>query len=181
MLFVDGHFHWDLLKQRAGKGDFDEIMQKSPFFNQDYKLEFGIANFCYNIPTRRQLQDMHPSFLYSLGIHPKEAPRVDFAQVKFVLKACRDEKLCVALGEMGLDYAGSYHKSKSVQQHVFRSMLKDYVKYGMWDKALVIHCRDEIKWDDAQRDCRKIMCEELLNDKKFLPDIYLHSFNSSAA
>ena len=46
--------------------------------------------------------------MYSFRIHPKEAAKGDFAQVNFVVKACQDEKLCVGLGEISLDYKLKY-------------------------------------------------------------------------
>ena len=73
---------------------------------------------------------------------------------------------CVGIGEFGLDYSEPFVKFKTLQI---------YVK-EMFNKILVIHCRDQ-KNTDASTTCLKIINEEIPGFYKEVVNIHYHCYN----
>ena len=109
---VDSHVHLD------GFPD--------PVFVRDECLKAGVdAVVCVggDIESSRQAlaaSGMFPSFFYSaVGVHPSNVLSVDLVDaVEFVSE---NLEKCVALGEVGLDYAYDFARSKDV-----RALMRDY-------------------------------------------------------
>ncbi len=83
---------------------------------------------------------------WACGFHPHYADRQSNFDFETMKALARDEN-CVAIGEIGLDYAKS-EASKEDQMALFRKTLE---VAGELDKPVVIHCRD------AQADTLRIL------------------------
>ena len=88
----------------------------------------------------------------ALGIHPWEVesdPEAEIATIRENLE------LCVAVGEIGLDYW--IKRDRETQRTVFRKLLKLAAER---DKPASIHTRGEGAWEDAYRIVREIGVEK---------------------
>ncbi|XP_041348706.1 uncharacterized protein LOC121368161 [Gigantopelta aegis] len=152
--FIDSHCHLDLLFERSGfTGTFDEYKQ----LHQDTFPEnfFGcVAIFCNPasfVPEgglwKKLAMDYKSNIYLAMGCHPKNAEK--FNSVSYNnLKACLQHPRVVALGEIGLDYSGTFYQHEVEQKTVFIQQLNLALEVG---KPIVIHCRD------AEDDCLEIM------------------------
>ncbi|XP_041348731.1 uncharacterized protein LOC121368175 [Gigantopelta aegis] len=152
--FIDSHCHLDLLFERSGfTGTFDEYKQ----LHQDTFPEnfFGcVAIFCNPasfVPEGGLWQylamDYKSNVYLAMGCHPKNADKFNSVSYKN-LKACLQHPRVVALGEIGLDYSGTFYQHEVEQKTVFIQQLNLALEVG---KPIVIHCRD------AEDDCLEIM------------------------
>ncbi|XP_061187774.1 uncharacterized protein LOC133195836 [Saccostrea echinata] len=98
----------------------------------------------------------------AFGCHPKSA--TDFSLQSYNgLKTCLQHRKVVALGEIGLDYSGTFKQHMDVQKIVFRRQIQLALEM---EKPLVIHCRD------AEEDCLQILKEMVPKNYK----IHCHCF-----
>ena len=71
------------------------------------------------------------------GIHPQEAHQADAAALN-KLRELSADPLCLALGEIGLDYYHVDNPEISVQQAAFRAQMRIAAEAG---KPITLHCR----------------------------------------
>jgi TatD DNase family protein len=73
----------------------------------------------------------------SAGIHPSEAGRADYLALD-KLRDLAQDPLCVAVGEIGLDYYHIENPDVEVQQTAFRQQMGIAAEAG---KPILLHCR----------------------------------------
>ena len=179
---VDTHFHLDKLLPRLRAGDWQEVLRMMPETCPKVDLDFLVT--CFAFPeswprgNSRILADIsaaqHPSLRFSLGWHPTRAGETTPASLaKF--EEILDNILCVAVGEVGLDYhRGRTDRVRERQRTLLRTLLPFVLRTR---KPLVIHCRNAEVPDEssATRECISIL-------ERGLPKIwaiYVHCFNGS--
>ena len=108
-----------------------------------------------------------PEIFWACGFHPHYAERqekFDFTE----MKRRATSPSCLAVGEIGLDYAKS-EASKENQQELFKKTL---AIAGELDKPVVIHCRD------AQQDTLRILRSFFSGLSRYeLPAGVIHCFS----
>ena len=179
---VDTHFHLDKLLPRLRAVDWQEVLRLMPETVPRIRLDFLVT--CFAFPeswprgNSRILADIsaarHPSIRFSLGWHPTRAGETTPASLsKF--EEILDNILCVAVGEVGLDYhRGRTDQVRGMQRTLLRNLLP-FVLHTR--KPLVIHCGNAEIPDgsSATRECVAIL-------ERGLPKIwaiYVHCFNGS--
>ncbi|XP_053377570.1 uncharacterized protein LOC123528711 isoform X2 [Mercenaria mercenaria] len=167
--YIDTHCHLDFLFSREGfKGSFKAYMDKHLETFPDM-FKGCVAVFCNPntfTPSGGLWLDVakEPNVWIAMGCHPKMA--TDFtAAAELGLKKCLRHSKCIALGEIGLDYSGTFYQHAEVQKQVFRRQLKMALDL---EKVLVIHCRQ------AESDCLEIMKEMVPRNWK----IHCHCFTN---
>lgn len=168
--YIDTHCHLDFLFSREGfRGSFRGYMDKhKETFPEQF--EGCVAVFCNPAsftPHGGLWKDVakEPNVWIAMGCHPKMATEFTSA-AEAGLKKCLGDEKCIALGEIGLDYSGTFYQHEVVQKDVFRRQLKIAIDMG---KPLVIHCRD------AEDDCLEIMKEMVPQKWK----IHCHCFTNA--
>jgi hydrolase, TatD family len=129
-MIIDTHAH---LTDSKFDEDREEVLKRA--FTSD-------INKIIEISCETELWDKSREFskkdnIYiSYGIHPHEASKAcekDFEKLELLLQ----DKKCIALGEIGLDY--HYDLSpRNIQREVFLKQIDIAVKHN---KPLIIHCR----------------------------------------
>ncbi|CAH1784245.1 unnamed protein product [Owenia fusiformis] len=165
--YIDSHCHIDFLfNQLRFKGSFERfINENKDMFPPCY--EGCITVFCNPAsftPKGGLWKDIlaAPNVWGTFGCHPKRATEYDKI-AEDGLKMCMLEEKVVALGEIGLDYSGSFEQHKDVQKDVFIRQLEIALEMKM---PLVLHCRE------AAEDMFQIMIEKVPRNHK----IHLHCF-----
>ena len=169
--FIDSHCHIDrLLRQARFNGTLSMFLNSHPqetTVNSDGFMGC-IAVFCdtktlINKDTWSTLVDDPLVYAATVGLHPKEVHNFSPDTLELVRRSLEHPKVC-ALGEVGLDYSGTFRESKGLQKYVLRQLLQIAVGGGL---PLVIHCRD------AEEDCFRILSEDVPRHWK----IHLHCFS----
>ena len=137
----DAHFHLDrLMANEKGNLSVDFIyeMNVSPRDNVD--LKGGCMFFCdpEHYPSAEDLQRIreHPGFRVALGIHPKQAGKVDDAQVRRLKKLIANLGVA-AMREIGLDFTAGSLAPVPQQERLFGECLTVAPR----DKPIVLHIR----------------------------------------
>lgn len=109
----------------------------------------------------------NPKIFWACGFHPHYAQRQESFDFK-EMKNRAEHTACLAVGEIGLDYAKS-ESSKENQHALFRKTLEIA---GELDKPVVIHCRD------AQQDTLRILRSFFSGLSRYeLPAGVIHCFS----
>ncbi|MGE4234216.1 MAG: TatD family hydrolase [Bacteriovoracia bacterium] len=133
--FVDTHTHLD---------------HEYPFSIEDYLKhaeDAGVKGFITIGTTPESIEGLQKlvkskslqnhTVYFSVGIHPHEAK--DYSEgVEKKLLAVQEDKACVAIGEIGLDYHYN-HSTQDEQKHALAQQLNLALHVG---KPIVIHSRD---------------------------------------
>ncbi|CAG5131420.1 unnamed protein product [Candidula unifasciata] len=173
--FVDSHCHIDLIYDRLGlshETSFSEF-RKMVAHSFPGNFEGCVAVFCYPktydpINPQNQLLTTlahDDNVWFAIGCHPKSATQFTVRHEQGLRKALKQSKV-VALGEIGLDYSGTFHQHAEIQQMVLRKQLQIAMEMNL---PLVIHCRD------AYDDCLAILMEMVPREWP----IHLHCFCGS--
>ncbi|GFR95485.1 3'-5' ssDNA/RNA exonuclease TatD [Elysia marginata] len=176
--FVDSHCHIDLIYDRLGLPtntvytDFRETQAAS--YPANY--EGCVAIFCspetfdLHTPQDAVLRTVltEPGVYLALGCHPKNATGFKSTSLDGLRKMLCSLPNVVALGEIGLDYSGEFHKLADVQREVLVSQLELAVELKL---PLVIHCRD------ADEELLQILIKHVPRDHK----IHRHCFTQDVA
>ncbi|WP_294206737.1 TatD family hydrolase [uncultured Chryseobacterium sp.] len=102
-------------------------MEFFDFHHHKKDRAFGIYNLDCHDPV--------PDFPYSAGIHPKDIVSGGMEMQLIQLKELASHKLCVAIGECGLDAMAE--ADQDVQEEIF---LKQILLSNETRKPLIIHC-----------------------------------------
>ncbi|CAL1541426.1 unnamed protein product [Lymnaea stagnalis] len=164
--FIDSHCHIDFTYKQMNVGmtttyqSFRESMADS--YPDNY--EGCVAVFCNpnTFSAKCETVSGEDGVWLAFGCHPKSATEFKDVHEQGLRKYLSHPKV-VALGEIGLDYSGTFHRHADVQKRVFRTQLKIALDMFL---PLVIHCRD------ADDDCLEIMRELVPRDHK----IHVHCF-----
>ncbi len=122
---IDSHVHMESFD------DPDTIVQKSKDSGIDAIICVGGSLSSSVVAKRLALE--HPGFLYpSLGVHPSEVLKNDIDAAVAYLR--ENLEGCVAVGEIGLDYAYSFAKPKDVRakmREIFSRFLDVAVEFDL--------------------------------------------------
>jgi TatD DNase family protein len=133
---IDSHVHMESL------GDPEVIVQLSKDSGIDAVICVGGSLESSKVAKRLALE--HPGFLYpALGVHPSEVLKEDIDSAVAYLR----ENLggCIAVGEIGLDYAYSFAKPKDVRARM-RSIFSRFLEVAAeLDLPASIHSRSAYK------------------------------------
>ncbi|XP_013068829.2 uncharacterized protein LOC106056566 [Biomphalaria glabrata] len=169
--FIDSHCHIDFLYQRLKEANtpFKKFREENAhFFPTNY--EGCLAVFCNpRTFSSERCQDTIVNLLseeegvwFSFGCHPKNAVEFTESHEAGLRKVLSHPKV-VSLGEIGLDYSGTFSQNAETQKRVFRKQLLIALELKL---PLVIHCRD------ADDDCLEILQELVPRDYR----IHAHCF-----
>ncbi|XP_071083549.1 uncharacterized protein [Haliotis cracherodii] len=168
--FIDTHCHLDFLFNREGfKGTFAKYMLKhEETFPENF--EGCVAVFCNPasfLPKSGLWRDvvMESNVWLAMGCHPKNVTSFDTVAVEG-LKQCINHPKIIAVGEIGLDYSGTFRQHEVLQKKMFAYQLQLALDVK---KPLVIHCRQ------AEEDCLAIMEEIVPKNYK----IHCHCFTGT--
>ncbi|XP_046568122.1 putative deoxyribonuclease TATDN2 isoform X1 [Haliotis rubra] len=168
--FIDTHCHLDFLFSREGfKGTFAKYMLKHEETFPD-TFEGCVAVFCNPasfLPKGGMWRDvvMESKVWLAMGCHPKNVTSFDTVAVDG-LKQCILHPRVIAVGEIGLDYSGTFRQHEVLQKKMFAYQLQLALDVK---KPLVIHCRQ------AEEDCLAIMEEIVPKNYK----IHCHCFTGT--
>ncbi|MDR1511403.1 MAG: TatD family hydrolase [Endomicrobium sp.] len=132
-MIIDTHAH---TTDERFNVDREVVIQNA--FNLDVKIIFEIA--CETSHWNKVLElSKRDGIFASLGIHPSNASKVihkDFDRLETLVQ----DKKCIAIGEIGLDYHyDSSIKNINFQKELFIRQVNIANKYN---KPIIIHCRD---------------------------------------
>lgn len=151
-LFIDTHFHLDLVIQRLRFRNFLHMTSViSP--SKSHGFYYGIANYVFpkNWGHWKEHLGNSKTILVSFGIHPHEAQRAVTTAQMNELENLLNEDRCVAVGEIGIDYTTRCRCSpcrtprqcirriKEEQERIFCHMLKMARDREL---PIILHCRD---------------------------------------
>jgi TatD DNase family protein len=130
-------------------------------------IEIAESPECWGKAAALAETSSNPKIFWACGFHPHYAERQENFDFKEMKKSAENFN-CLAVGEIGLDYAKS-EASKDNQQALFRKTLEIA---GELDKPVVIHCRD------AQQDTLRILRSFFSGLARYeLPSGVIHCFS----
>lgn len=159
-MIIDSHSH---IHDEKFSADLDEVLKRA----KDAHISHLVSIGC-DIPTTKNAMAMAHRFdhiFFTAGFHPHDAKELNDASF-LELKTMAQDKKCVAIGEIGLDYYYE-HSDREVQKAAFKKQLDLAVELGL---PVVIHLRD------AYEDCKNILKNYpiLLNKR-----IVIHCFSGT--
>ena len=140
-MLVDSHAHLDFYTERPA--DRDEVLARAQAAGVTTILAIGIGE---GPATMHQALDLAkslphtpgtPRIFATAGIHPSEASQATEGALKKVAALTADP-LCIAIGEIGLDYYHLENPDIATQQLAFTAQM--YIA-ATARKPIVIHCR----------------------------------------
>jgi len=140
-MLVDSHAHLDFYTERPA--DRDEVLARAWDAGVKNILAIGIGE---GPDTMHQALDLAkslprtpgtPRVFATAGIHPQEAAQATEDALKKVAALAADP-LCIAIGEIGLDYYHVENPDISTQQLAFTAQM--YIA-ATAKKPIIIHCR----------------------------------------
>lgn len=143
-MLIDTHAH---LEMREFNDDRDDVIQRAAGAGVTTIITIGTT--VESSQAAVLLADRHPGVYAAVGIHPHESKDTLHPAYE-ILKSLAGHPKVVACGEVGLDYFYD-HSPRSVQQRVFRDMLREARKLEL---PVIIHDRD------AHEDTLRIVSEE---------------------
>lgn len=143
-MLIDTHAH---LEMREFNDDRDDVIKRAHEAGVDYIITIGTTMESSRDAVR--LAEQNDSIYASVGIHPHEAKDALHPSYEILRRLAGHPKV-VAFGEVGLDYYYD-HSPRSVQQRVFRDLLREARKEGL---PVIVHDRD------AHDDTLRIISDE---------------------
>jgi len=140
-MLVDSHAHLDFYTERPA--DRDEVLARAQATGVTTILAIGIGE---SPATMHQALDLAkslpstpgtPRIFATAGIHPSEAAQATEDALKKVAALAADP-LCIAIGEVGLDYYHVENPDIPTQQLAFTAQM--YIA-STARKPIIIHCR----------------------------------------
>lgn len=132
--FVDTHAHLAMLEHASLK----EVLDRAQTAQITKMVTVSVDEKSWE--NNRLIAEAVPHVWYSLGLHPHEAKDWQACRGRFLeaFELSKQNKKCVALGEMGLDFY--YNRSeRDTQIACFEEQLSLAKK---WNLPVIIHCRD---------------------------------------
>ena len=167
--FIDTHCHLEYVFERfKHNGTFAEFALK-----HSYPANFGgcITTFCDPMafsPSFGVWQELltEPNVWGTFGTHPHNAKYYHSSSLEEKMLVCLSHPKCVALGEIGLDYAPHSPSDQDTQKSVLSLQIE--LAVGL-KKPIVLHCRD------AEDDLFEILTTTVPHDWK----LHLHCYTGS--
>ena len=167
--FIDTHCHLEYVFERfKHRGSFSEFMDTHAY---PQNFEGCISTFCD--PTafspsfgiwKSLLSE--PRVWGTFGTHPHNAKYYHSSSLEEKMLKCLSHPKCVAVGEIGLDYAPHSPSSPEIQKSVLKIQLELAVRL---EKPVILHCRD------AEEDLLEILVSTLPRDWR----LHLHCFTGT--
>lgn len=135
MALIDSHAHLDFYTDDSG-----EVLRRAWEAGVHAILAIGIGE---GPDEMHQALDIarsssgKPSVFASAGIHPQEAAKADESALKKLASLAADP-LCIAIGEIGLDYYHVENPEPPIQKHAFIAQMEVAAAAR---KPILIHCR----------------------------------------
>ena len=126
MHLIDSHAHLDLYGE-----DRDAVLRRAAAAGVGTVLAIGIGD------GPDTMERALPRIFATVGIHPDEAARATSEALEKLARLLADP-LCIAVGEIGLDYYHGENPEPSVQQ---AALLAQMSIAGGAGKPIIIHCR----------------------------------------
>ena len=167
--FIDTHCHLEYVFERFNHhGSFAEFASRHRYPDN---FEGCITTFCDPTafsPSFGIWQSLlsEPNVWGTFGTHPHNAKYYDSSSLEEKMLACLSHPKCVAVGEIGLDYAPHSPSPPEVQRSVLSRQLELAVRLG---KPVVLHCRD------AEKDLFDILSSTVPREWR----VHLHCFTGS--
>lgn len=132
-MIIDTHTHISDLRFDS---DREIVIQKAFDCGIGKLFEIACEVRCWNRALELSKQD---NIFLSFGIHPIETPKAT-REDYYKLQALVEDKKCIAVGEVGLDYHyDSSPQNTNIQKESLLKQIDIAVKHN---KAVIIHCRD---------------------------------------
>ncbi|MDR1522703.1 MAG: TatD family hydrolase [Endomicrobium sp.] len=158
-MIIDTHVHIADTKFDADRKD---VIQRA-FNSKINKLIEISCEMCYWEKSLELIQQ--ENIFASFGIHPIDvlkAVKNDYEKLEFLIQ----NKKCVAVGEIGLDY--HYDNSKENVDAQKKSLEFQLNLAQKYNKPIIVHCRDA--YDDII---------DFLKKRSFVPQGVIHCFSGS--
>lgn len=136
-MLVDSHAHLDMYSPE----DLAGVLANARSAGMNAILSIGIGHGPSEMHQALELAKKHSTpelrIFASAGIHPDEAANADqFALAK--LRTLVDDPMCIAVGEIGLDYYHVENPPIEVQKAAFRAQMRVAAEAR---RPIIIHCR----------------------------------------
>ena len=135
MNWLDSHCH---INDASFREDLDEVLER--MVQNDVLKAMIISSYIEDYEFGKAIKHEKIAFKRSLGIYPGDVDDVD--EVLFErFAALFEEKECVAIGEIGLDYHWT-SDNKEKQKEIFQRQIRLAEKLN---KPIIVHSRDAIE------------------------------------
>jgi TatD DNase family protein len=128
-MLIDSHAHLDFYEK-----DLAGVISRAQAAGVSTILAIGIGNGPGEMHKALDIAHRNPNIYASVGIHPSEATPEALSK----LSQLADDPLCIAIGEIGLDYYHVENPLPEVQQDAFISQMEIAATAR---KPILIHCR----------------------------------------
>ena len=147
-MIIDSHCHLDypeLFDQ------LDDVLQRAKSNNVNLLL-----TICTTVESYEKIKlivNKYNNVYGTFGIHPHETEKYSNVNLDYIIKAAKENKKVIGIGETGLDYYYT-HSSKKIQKDFFVEHIKAAQEL---DIPLIVHSRN------AETDTLDILKSELKN------------------
>lgn len=184
LAFVDSHFHLDQILRRMRLRNFQHLQSVvAPGCSQYFY--YGVANYVFPSRWNNWASDVGfaRSVYVSFGIHPHITAEGISKRQMDQLDSLTDSHLCVAIGEVGLDYTTTCicrpcRNPSKCKEEARRNQEEAFVQMLLLARRkhfpVIIHCRDCGDGSAAKRTLEIILYHDLA-DMKF----YRHCFDGT--
>ncbi|CAG2252032.1 tatD [Mytilus edulis] len=184
LAFVDSHFHLDQILRRMRLRNFQHLQSLvAPGCSQYFY--YGVANYVFPSRWNNWASDVGfaRSVYVSFGIHPHITAEGISKRQMDQLDSLTDSHLCVAIGEVGLDYTTTCicrpcRNPSKCKEEARRNQEEAFVQMLLLARRkhfpVIIHCRDCGDGSAAKRTLEIILYHDLV-DMKF----YRHCFDGT--
>ena len=135
MNWLDSHCH---INDRAFREDLEAVLDRMA--KNGVTKAMIISSYLEDYVFALKIYDERIAFKHSLGIYPGDVDEVDEECFRHYARLY-EEKECIAIGEIGLDYHWQKHNIEK-QKEIFARQLDLAAKL---DKPVIIHSRDAIQ------------------------------------
>ncbi len=146
-MLIDSHCHLD------DYPDLSAVLARAHAADVGQLLAVGIGDGPHEMHRALELAHLHsgkpdtPRIFASAGIHPQEAHQAT-PDALAKLRTLAADPLCIAIGEIGLDYYHLDNPEPSIQHAAFIAQIQTAAELG---KPILIHCRtSELARPDAK-------------------------------
>jgi TatD DNase family protein len=131
-MLIDSHAHLDFYTK-----DIDGVVRRAREAGVETILAIGIGEGPAEMHRALEIAHRYPNVYASVGIHPSEAAKATPEALSRLAQLAADP-LCVAIGEIGLDYYHVENPLPEVQKGAFISQMEIA---ATMQKPILIHCR----------------------------------------
>ncbi|CAC5415898.1 tatD [Mytilus coruscus] len=161
-VFVDSHFHLDLILKRLHFNTFLHMSSRIPPAEHNNTFYYGVANYVFaeHWDSWSVQVGAAQSVYVSFGIHPHIAARgVSQKQLEDLDHLLGNYK-CVAVGEIGLDFTTRCGCKRCHTPQQCQQRMRDYQEKALLEMLqiaqrrqlpVILHCRDRGSGDAAPR------------------------------